>query len=320
NPAAGYLQREMKSAPFFSIVTPTYNREQFLLEMIQSVQAQSFLNYEHIIVDDGSIDGSEILVSRLAEQDDRIIYLKQENQGRCVARNVGIEKSRGEYICFLDSDDFWKSAHLASIKKAIADNPKPGLFVTGLTWLFEDEDRSEEVNYRPRELYGSDVEFVIDNEFAPDAVCVNRNILKTFKFNPELFINEDLELWARIAVENTVCLVNKNTAILRVHQGNTSQEVNDYLAPQKAVFELQLQNPQVRSKLTDKFIAYRLRGFDELKIRHFKQVGKQFSVFISTIRFLLKHPSDPYNKTRLVGLIYMVPGSRFLKKLVHSRR
>jgi glycosyltransferase involved in cell wall biosynthesis len=310
----------MKPAPFFSIVTPTYNRERFLSEMIKSVQAQSFSDYEHIIVDDGSVDGSEKLIASLAKKDNRIVYIKQENRGRCIARNVGIEHATGNYVCFLDSDDYWKPEHLFSIKSATQSNTKAGVFITGLTWLFDDENRMEEVKYRPRKLYNSDVEFVIDNEFAPDSVCVRRGILDEFKFNPELFINEDLELWARIAVDHTVCLVLENTAVLRVHQGNTSQEVKDYLAPQKAVFELQLKNLQVRAKLSEEYIVKRLRGFDELKIQHLKQTGKQSSAFLSTIRFIIKHPTDPRNRSRLVTFLYALPGGKFFKKLVRSGR
>ncbi len=304
----------MKPAPFFSIVTPTYNREGFLAEMMRSVQAQSFAQYEHIIVDDGSVDGSEKLIQDMATKDDRIIYIKQENKGRCVARNNGIKRAKGRYVCFLDSDDLWKPEHLASINKAIIANPSAGLFVTGLTWFFDDEGRWEEVKYRPRPLYTSDVEFVIDNEFAPDSVCVERNILNVHNFNPDLFINEDLELWARIAVDHSVCMVPENTAILRVHGGNTSQEVKDHITPQEAVFKMQLQDPRVRAKLSRKFVANRLRGYDELRIRQFKERGDTLSVFRSTIGFLIKHPSDPHNRSRLVSLLRMLLGGKFFKK------
>jgi glycosyltransferase involved in cell wall biosynthesis len=310
----------MNPAPFFSIVTPTYNRERFLSEMIKSVQAQSFKDYEHIIVDDGSIDGSEELILEFAVKDERIVYIKQENKGRCAARNVGIENSNGTYVCFLDSDDYWKPEHLTSIKKTIESNTQPGLFATGLTWFFQDENRIQKVSYRSRDDFQSNVEFVIANEFAPDCVCVHRDILKLFKFNPDLFINEDLELWARITVDYPVTLVPKNTAVLRVHDGNTSQETKDYISPQIAVFKSQLKDPKIRATLSSTFIKRRQKSFDELMIRQLMKTEQRFSLITATLLFLIRYPADSQNRSKMVVFLYAILGGVFLKKLIRSGR
>jgi hypothetical protein len=310
----------MKPAPFFSIVTPTYNRERFLAEMIKSVQVQSCTDYEHIIIDDGSTDASEKLISDLAAKDDRIVYIKQENKGRCVARNVGTECSKGTYVCFLDSDDYWKTEHLTSIKKTIVSNPKPGLFATGLTWFFQEENGMKKVSYRSRDSFQSNVEFVIANEFAPDCVSIHNKILKIFKFNPDLFINEDLELWARIAVDYPVTLVPENTAVLRVHDGNTSQETKDYISPQIAVFKSQLKDTKIRAALSSTFIKRRQKGFDELSIRQLMKTEQRFSLITATLLFLIKYPTDSQNKSKMVVLLYALPGGVFLKKLIRSGR
>ncbi|MFY9793849.1 MAG: glycosyltransferase family A protein [Candidatus Sulfotelmatobacter sp.] len=101
----------MTDKPFVSVVIPTYNRLQQLCAALDSVLAQSYSNFEVIIVDDGSKDGTrehmESLISGRLESDRPIRYVFQANQGSSVARNRGIAEARGEWIAFLDSDDIW---------------------------------------------------------------------------------------------------------------------------------------------------------------------------------------------------------------------
>lgn len=89
----------------FSVVIPSYNREKVVVRAINSVLNQTFQDFEIIVVDDGSEDNTEGVVNSIA--DERIKYVRQENAGACVARNTGVENSRGQYVSFLDSDDEW---------------------------------------------------------------------------------------------------------------------------------------------------------------------------------------------------------------------
>jgi len=100
--------------PFFSIIISTYNRSFFLDKAIKSVISQSYKNWELIIVDDGSTDNTNEVVGKYIN-DSRIKYWYQQNQERCVARNKGIKESQGEYICFLDSDDYFLECHLQNL-------------------------------------------------------------------------------------------------------------------------------------------------------------------------------------------------------------
>jgi glycosyltransferase involved in cell wall biosynthesis len=90
--------------PFFSVIIPSYNRASILHRAIESILKQSFTDWELIIVDDGSIDSTEELVS--SYKDSRIHYVFQKNKGVCAARNNGAYVSKGEFLCFLDSDDY----------------------------------------------------------------------------------------------------------------------------------------------------------------------------------------------------------------------
>lgn len=88
-----------------SIIVPVYNTEQYLNACIKSVLKQSYNNFELILINDGSIDNSEKICHNFCEEDERIRLVSQSNKGVSVARNVGIELSKGKYVMFLDSDD-----------------------------------------------------------------------------------------------------------------------------------------------------------------------------------------------------------------------
>lgn len=92
-----------------SIITPTYNSEKFISTTIQSIQNQTYLNWELIIIDDCSTDKTVEIISNIIKLDSRIkLFLLSKNQGTGVARNTGITQANGHYISFLDSDDLWK--------------------------------------------------------------------------------------------------------------------------------------------------------------------------------------------------------------------
>tara|TARA_R110002020_G_scaffold336426_4_gene551804 strand:+ start:73085 stop:73828 length:744 start_codon:yes stop_codon:yes gene_type:complete len=91
-----------------SIITPVYNSDKFLANNIASVQAQTYSNWEHILVDDCSTDNSADIILEYASKDSRIKYIKlQKNSGAGIARNTAIKAAKGKYIAFLDSDDLW---------------------------------------------------------------------------------------------------------------------------------------------------------------------------------------------------------------------
>ena len=99
--------------PLVSIITPTFNSEAFISETIESVQSQTHSNWEHIIVDDGSTDGTIHLLKAYGEKDNRIrVFLMERNSGAAFCRNYATEKAKGDYIAFLDSDDLWEPKKL----------------------------------------------------------------------------------------------------------------------------------------------------------------------------------------------------------------
>ena len=105
--------------PYFSIIIPVYNVAQYLRECLDSVLAQTFTDWEAICVDDGSTDESGAILDEYAAKDKRFRVIHQANAGVSAARNAALDEVKGEWICFLDSDDKWVSSILSSIKNAI---------------------------------------------------------------------------------------------------------------------------------------------------------------------------------------------------------
>ena len=106
-----------ENRPFFSVVIPLYNKQNYIKETIKSVLNQTFQNFEIVVVNDGSKDDSIKIIESI--QDYRIKLVHQENSGVSVARNMGIKEANAKYIAFLDADDLWLPEFLQTIYELI---------------------------------------------------------------------------------------------------------------------------------------------------------------------------------------------------------
>lgn len=109
--------------PTFSIITPTFNRGYILWKTIQSVQKQTYPFWEMLTIDDGSEDNTSQVIAEF-QKDPRIKYFKIKNDGACVARNTGLKLSKGEFITYLDSDDYLHENFLSIVLEEFQKNPK----------------------------------------------------------------------------------------------------------------------------------------------------------------------------------------------------
>ena len=200
----------------FSVILPTYNRVKFIKNAINSVLNQTFIDFELIIIDDGSTDNTLEIVTNI--NDSRIKYHYQENSERSAARNKGIDNASGTWICFLDSDDEYQPNHLRELAKFIEDiKPFPGLIATGLTTQQEEAGKRKEfLNLNNRILQEIGSKFLI-----PSQVCVHRSILENVRFDVRFRLWEDTHLWLRIAAQYPVYQMEEYTVIQHVHEQGT---------------------------------------------------------------------------------------------------
>jgi len=123
----------------FSIVIPFYNLERYVAECLDSVLAQTYLDYEIICVNDGSSDKTAALLDSYAKRDKRIKVIHKANGGEGSARNAGIDAASGEWICYLDGDDIWAPTFLSDMIIGIATHPTADM-VSVRQWNFKDNE------------------------------------------------------------------------------------------------------------------------------------------------------------------------------------
>ena len=122
--------------PFFSVIIPLYNKENFVLKTIDSILHQSFSNFEIIIVEDCSTDSSLSVASSVIDQRIRVVK-HSENKGLSAARNTGVKNANSNYIVFIDADDLWNSYFLEEIFQLIKKYPDSKLYATNYNEIYE---------------------------------------------------------------------------------------------------------------------------------------------------------------------------------------
>ncbi len=223
---------------------PTYNGEKHQGAAIQSVLAQTFDDWELIIVDDGSTDNTATLVSAVAEKDRRIRYLYQENAGQANARNTGIKNSRGKLIAFLDQDDLWMKEKLEVQVRALKESGADVVFSNG--FLFEGDDVYSEAETFPTiegKYVGPEMFQLLfmSNRIPVLSALVKKEALSSVGLLDEdpLYKNsDDYDLWLRLANHNAVFLGLPDRLVrYRLHSDQASKNSVKMLSAELAVLK-----------------------------------------------------------------------------------
>lgn len=204
----------MSDSPYFSVIIPTYNREGSIAEAIQSVLDQTFKKFEVIVVDDGSTDNTNKIVSEMVERDARIRYHYQINQERSAARNKGISLAKGTYICFLDSDDLYLPKHLSNFhEKIVAQKHPKAVFLANPVYP---SASGSLIEVPPFITDTTDpMELVIKTSIPSQLTCIHTEILAKNKFDESIRIGEDQELWSRIVKQYPLVKSDQYSVIIR---------------------------------------------------------------------------------------------------------
>ena len=213
------------NGPLISIVIPTYNHANFLKAAIESVIAQTYQNWQVIIVNNFSDDNTIQIVDGF--NDDRIKLINFRNNGVIAAsRNEGIRNSVGEYVAFLDSDDVWKPEKLARCVEEL--NAGNDIVCHGELWTGRGK-KSRVVMYGPLSRATYSKLLYHGNCISTSATVVRRSILVRlggFDERPEFITAEDYDLWMRIAeVTKKIAFIAEALGEFRRHGGNASNAV-----------------------------------------------------------------------------------------------
>jgi glycosyltransferase involved in cell wall biosynthesis len=197
--------------PYFSIIIPVYNKIQFIEKTISSVLSQSFSDFELIIINDGSTDGSENVIA--SSIDSRIKIFSQQNQGVSAARNLGISKASADLITFLDADDIWNADFLQEMHQLIHDHPNEKVFSAAIET--ESAGKIIPAKYSIDASKGIQVVDYFDASLRETIICTSCavfhiNVFKTAGvFDEKLKSGEDTDLWIRIGLKYNVVFNQK---------------------------------------------------------------------------------------------------------------
>ena len=199
----------------FSIIIPLYNKAPYIQKALDSVRRQTFRDFELIVVDDGSSDNS-LRVAEDTLEKSGIDYqlICQNNAGVSTARNNGVALSKGEYLCFLDADDWWSPLFLGKVDAFIRSYPDAGIFGTNYFYVKNGRERISVEELETGYIdYCSAYARKLQMPLWTGAVCLSRCVFDEMGgFRPHLKLGEDFDLWIKIALKYKVAFLNEPLA------------------------------------------------------------------------------------------------------------
>jgi glycosyltransferase involved in cell wall biosynthesis len=209
-----FQDREAKEMRF-SVIIPLYNKAPYVNKALESVLSQTFRDFELIVVDDGSTDESLAIAQSVLDKCDlphRLIH--QDNTGVSTARNNGVAVAQGDFVCFLDADDWWAPTFLERMDELILAYPNAGIYGTNYYYVKNGVEKvclagidTGYINYC--KVYAERLRMPLTSI----SVSISRDIFNSYKgFNAALKLGEDFDLWIKIALHSKVAFLNEPLA------------------------------------------------------------------------------------------------------------
>ena len=199
----------------FSVIIPLYNKAPYVKKALETVCAQTYRDYEIIVINDGSTDNSAVVADEYLKATDGIDYqiISQQNAGVSAARNAGVALSHGDYIAFLDADDWWEPTYLERMAQLIEDYPEAGLYACNYVYYKPGKTRvalnipTGYINY-PKAYYESNAMPIWTG-----AAMIQRKVFEEMGGFPlGIKLGEDFLLWSKIAMQYKVAFLNEALA------------------------------------------------------------------------------------------------------------
>jgi glycosyltransferase involved in cell wall biosynthesis len=227
----------------FSIIIPLYNKAPYIKKTIDSILAQTFQDFEVIIVNDGSTDNSVEILELILEKiknENFLVYQKftvinQENKGVSIARNNGVKVAKFDYIAFLDADDWWEPAFLEEMRKMIYEFPDSGLWACRYFVVKNNTKRLVRIML-DRNFNKGVINYIKEYTNTLEMpVCTGASIIKKSIFNdengfkPNLSLGEDFDLWIRVALNYNIAYLNTPLFNYNFDVDLNNRAIGDYI-------------------------------------------------------------------------------------------
>lgn len=262
-----------QSTPRVSIIIPAYNTAHLIATCLDSVFAQTYKDFEAMVINDGSPDTPE-LEKVLQPYLDRIVYIKQANKRAAGARNTAIARARGEFLAFLDSDDTWFPNHLESQMQQFETDPALGLVYSNALLVDGTARRLEFMQRCPSEGEASFEAIVIERCQIPVSTVVVRKtaIVKAGGFDESLARCDDYDMWLRTAFHGAKVGYNRQVQVNLADARPGSLSISR--AKMAEGYRLILENADKRLPLTDEQRMVVQSRAAEIRARYLLEEGK----------------------------------------------
>lgn len=280
---------------FFSVIIPLYNKAPYVEKAIGSVLSQTFTDFELIIVDDGSKDDSSQIAEKAIAGRGNCRLIRQENAGVSMARNNGVALSQGDYLCFLDADDWWAPTFLEEMLKLIDEFPEAGIYGTNYTIVNEGHHRTRiasigvdkgfdkgYINYC--QVYAKTMYMPLTSI----TVAIPRNVFNEMHGFPQgIRLGEDFLLWLSIALKHKVAFLNKALAYYNqdVEMNNKGVVSKGYEPGSFMTFHFDRFEKEEKDNKDLKILLDRLRVYSLLRFRLTNSNVRQVEEEISKVDF-----------------------------------
>lgn len=220
-----------------SIILPIYNGEQYLRDCLESILKQKYHNFEVILVNDGSIDSSEAICRQYVNRDDRFRYVQKEHGGASSARNYGLELVKGEYVTFIDADDWVEENYLELLHQSLKENNadisvstyKKFDVDTNLFYLHAFQINESNQVFTQKELVEKlpQLERITESFEIIGGKLVKKSLLLGIQFNERTQLSENMEFWFKLyLLSNRIAFVNKEIYNFRLQDSEARKLYN----------------------------------------------------------------------------------------------
>lgn len=316
----------------FSVVIPLYNKQDTIRDTLESVRKQTFEEFEVVVIDDGSTDGSPEIVQDFVVSDARFRVFRQENAHVSAARNHGVRRSCGHLVAFLDADDFWKPDHLENLKTLYQSYPEAGMYGTAYTRHYTSGGAVAMVVAQfegAHGLIGDYFKLAQECQFVyTSSIAVPKRVLDGidgFSEN-EKSGGEDLDVWMRVAIHHKVAYFGQSTV---VYNCGVPNQLTQKTSESRRVGVLYLKN-LAEAYAANRFVGDQARSVKRYLDHHcFKLIGFQFrrTMSLSEIKsFLERSGYDRLEPSPAIRMVLRLPYARIwsfvflVRRCLHSRQ
>lgn len=277
--------------PLVSIITPTFNRADFIEQAVNSVLRQSYQNFELFIVDDGSTDDTRKRLANALE-DHRVHYFYQPNQGQSVARNLALSHAKGDLICFLDSDNYWPENKLGNQVALFGERPDVDVVYGDAITI---DEYGREISRKNMKRHSGNIAryMIRDNCVSMNTAMARRKCFDELgAMSGTRRVADDYDLWLRFSARFRFLYIPEFLAYYRVMEDQISSDKTKRLDSNwRIINHFREKFPDAMSKrdFDSGFAAFHCR-----KARYLASQGFRWKAFVEILRALRLEPAGPF--------------------------